>query len=72
MTAIYRGFEWRYLPSGRVKHALFSSSDTGAVCGIYTIPASNWLGTGTQHEYERLETLEPCKRCISYARGRTK
>ncbi|MEV1315307.1 hypothetical protein AB0J14_04400 [Micromonospora arborensis] len=58
------GLEWRYTPGGQVRHALTRSSDAGAVCGIYLLPASDWLGTGSQGEYERVEALRPCLRCV--------
>lgn len=42
------GHEWRYLSTGRVKHAL---SSTG------------WLGAGSQVEYETAAGLPECRRC---------
>lgn len=58
------GVEWRYLPSGRVKHALRRPSNVGAECGLYTLPASAWLGTGSQAEYERVAVLPECQSCV--------
>ncbi len=56
--------EWRYLPRGSVKHALARADDAEAACGIYTLPASDWRGTGNQREYETAESLRPCMRCL--------
>lgn len=56
--------EWRYLPSGSVVHALTRSSDAGAVCGVYALPASDWRGTGSQVEYEIAKRLPCCKKCL--------
>jgi len=55
--------EWRYLAGGTVVHALDLAGDTAAACGVYTLPASDWRGTGSQREYETAELLRPCKRC---------
>lgn len=58
-------FEWRYTERGQVKHALRASSDRVAVCGVSPRWfAPDWYGTGKQSEYERLEVLLPCKRCV--------
>jgi hypothetical protein len=58
------GIEWRYLPGGSVKHALLDVTNAGSACGIYTLPASDWRGTGSQREYETVESLRPCMRCM--------
>ena len=58
------GVEWRYLPSGRVKHALRRPSDAGAECGLSVLPASEWRGTGSQREYEAVECLPECRSCV--------
>lgn len=55
------GISWRYLPGGRVAHALRHGAD-GAACGRYAWPSS-WLGAGTQAEYERVVTLPACQHC---------
>jgi hypothetical protein len=57
------GIEWRYLPGGTVKHALTRSSDAGAACGRFVLPASAWLGTGSQTEYETVAGLRECRSC---------
>ena len=54
---------WRYLPKGRVRHALRDSGYSTALCGIGVWVFSQWLGTGSQREYERVEELPECKRC---------
>lgn len=66
------GVEWRYVPGGRetVKHALTYPVAAAAVCGVTLIPSSDWLGTGSQREYERVEELRPCRRCLALL-GRT-
>lgn len=56
--------EWRYLPGRAVKHALADTTDAGAACGVYTLPASNWRGTGSQAEYETVAALRPCAHCV--------
>lgn len=55
--------EWRYLPGGAATHAL-DSGDAGAACGVYTLPASNWRGTGSQREYETAAELPRCRNCL--------
>lgn len=57
------GLEWRYLPAGLVKHALRQSGDAGAACGRYVLPASEWRGTGSQGEHERVTHLRECRAC---------
>lgn len=59
-------WEWRYLPTGKVKHLLANVSDAAAMCGVYTLPSSVWRGTGSQDEYERLEQLPECRLCLRY------
>ena len=62
--------EWRYLPGSPVKHALDHANDCEAVCGVYTVPADNWRGTGNQREYETVEGLRPCMRCVRKLSGK--
>lgn len=57
-------WEWRYLPGGTVKHLLGRVSDSGAICGVYAWPSWSWRGTGSQDEYERLDRLRSCRRCL--------
>lgn len=57
------GIEWRYLPGGKVKHALTDTSHAGAACGVSAWGPAWWHGTGTQLEYETVEALRPRKTC---------
>lgn len=60
--------EWRYIPDGQVRHAIVPGMYTAtseAACGIYVTPASSWLGTGSQSEYERVKQLRPCRSCLA-------
>lgn len=62
------GWHWRYLPNGKRAHVLRLNSMSGgldvvAACGIGAWP-SDWLGTGSQTEYEQAATLPRCRRCI--------
>ena len=59
-------FEWRYLPRGRVAHAV-RPGDSGASCGVTAPAADEWRGTGTQDEYERVAALPACPRCTAQA-----
>jgi hypothetical protein len=58
---------WRYLPGRRVKHALREeTAHTGvAECGAAPRFGLMWFGTGSQDEYERVEALPACKRCVA-------
>ena len=58
----WRG-EWRYLPTGEVSH-LVESGNSGAACGMWTLPASDWRGSGAQSEYEEVERRPKCKNCL--------
>lgn len=59
-------YDWRYLPHRPVKHALVDPGERIAVCGVgpYSRSADEWHGTGTQTEYETVERLPACKRCV--------
>lgn len=58
--------EWRYLPRGAVKHALRYGERFTAICGLSPVWYANyWLGTGAQVEYETVEQLRACKRCMN-------
>jgi hypothetical protein len=62
------GIEWRYLRRSRVVHAIGYNSLTPAAtarCGLSPWDPSDWLGTGTQIEYETADALPPCRRCLS-------
>ena len=60
-----RAAEWRYLPRGRVQHALVDddANATQARCGIEVFYLSQWYGTGSQDEYDHAATLPKCQRC---------
>jgi hypothetical protein len=60
--ALVDRYDWRYLPTGKSRHALQDVEDVLAVCGIPGTPW--WLGTGSQAEYERLAGLPMCLRCL--------
>jgi hypothetical protein len=58
------GEGWRYCRGGRVRHQITDGLGAergrgGARCGLWT----EWLGTGSQAEYERLAGLPKCRRC---------
>lgn len=57
--------EWRYLPTGKVKHALERADDRRAVCGMELWRAENWYGTGSQDEYENCAARPACRRCLA-------
>ncbi len=59
------GYEWRYLSTGKVKHALSDSTARVSRCGTGPVwfSGSGWLGTGNQGEYETAERLPECRRC---------
>lgn len=61
--------EWRYLPDGRVVHALDKPGDNTAWCGRWILPASQWLGTGSQREYEEAASLPKCGSCLRILGG---
>lgn len=58
--------EWRYTgPRGRVKHAVgHGDVSRRAECGLEVYNSSYWFGTGSQDEYDKLESLPECKRCL--------
>lgn len=63
---------WRYLPSRRVKHALpvesrsVAGHDVVALCGVQPPWRDwEWLGTGSQAEYETVRRLPECSRCTA-------
>ena len=58
-----RHVTWRYLPFGKVRHALRSSGRSMALCGVRVVDPWEWCGTGSQREYERVKQLPECKRC---------
>lgn len=66
---------WRYLPKGKVKHALridrlnYAGHEPTAVCGTapswFAPRSDHWWGTGKQSEYDAVETLPECRRCAT-------
>lgn len=60
MTAV----EWRYLPTGRVRHALAKTDHVGAACGLSVWRAWDWHGTGSQREYETVAGVPECRSCV--------
>lgn len=57
--------DWRYLPRGRVTHALLTpSAGVVARCGRAAWSADQWHGTGSQVEYERAGALPRCADCV--------
>jgi hypothetical protein len=68
--------EWLYLRCGAVVHALdrtgvYGLDTSRAVCGLTALHWLNgdlyrrdWLGTGSQREYERAAALPKCERCV--------
>lgn len=59
-----RDTEWRYLPHGKVKHAMLTAHSAFAHCGVSTWDSAQWCGTGTQREYERVTELPKCRNCV--------
>lgn len=62
--------EWRYLWTGRVTHALPTSPlyhrIVVAACGASpSLYDADWYGTGNQGEYEKVERLPRCKKCLA-------
>lgn len=63
--------EWRYLPGGKVKHALSYPAAAVAICGTgpaWYAAVYGWYGTGTQTEYETAAALPRCRRCVRVGR----
>jgi hypothetical protein len=57
-----------YLPRGTVAHYLadYLGQRSGrSLCGISVWLSENWLGTGSQREYEHAASLPLCKRCVA-------
>lgn len=71
MATSRTGVVWRYLPKGKVKHALSERDGSfpraSSLCGTspqWFVPrGEQWWGTGTQAEYDMVETLPECRRC---------
>ena len=69
----YPGFQWRYVGLlASVKHAIQRTSTSGQITGNSLAICGNsphwsspgWLGTGKQEEYEKLDQLRECKKCM--------
>lgn len=63
------GYERRYSRGGSVAHAVNVQRYypvSSAPCGFMP---EEWLGTGTQDEYERASTLPLCKTCDRLTQG---
>jgi hypothetical protein len=59
---------WRYVPRGRMRHAVRTPRDLSSVCGLVNPwSADDWRGTGSQAEYEALAALRDCKACAKKA-----
>ena len=74
MATSRSGVVWRYLPKGKVKHALrtdgsYAGHRSIALCGtspVWFVPSSErWWGTGKQSEYDAVEALPECRRCAA-------
>lgn len=71
MIDAHGGLEWRYLPGGKVAHAIArfcGELNQTAVCGaspVWYLPSGAWCGTGSQAEYERAAGLPRCRRCLA-------
>ncbi|HYJ33800.1 MAG TPA: hypothetical protein VE326_11325 [Candidatus Binatia bacterium] len=66
------GWHWRYLETGMIAHALAAGAHGGlnrvAACGMFPRGYwSEWLGGGSQREYERAATMPKCRRCMRRA-----
>lgn len=59
--------EWRYLRTGSRTHRLIRVFDRlthVAECGRSPQIGEDWYGTGSQTEYERVDAMPRCKRCL--------
>lgn len=57
--------EWRYTSDrAKVKHGLWTAGHHTALCGTGVTLSHFWKGTGSQEEYEHVEALPKCKRCV--------
>lgn len=54
-----------YLPSGRRAHLSPPFSARSGLCAIAPEWPADWLGTGSQDEYDRAAALPLCRRCQS-------
>jgi hypothetical protein len=63
---------WRYLAGRPIKHAVRADThdirghQTYAMCGVSPTRFEAWMGTGNQDEYERVERLSECQRCVGH------
>ncbi|HET8684142.1 MAG TPA: hypothetical protein VFM54_20050 [Micromonosporaceae bacterium] len=62
---------WRYLHRGKVRHALgiegyaITGHAQRAACGLRPDWCEDWMGTGSQREYDRAAGLPECTRCAA-------
>lgn len=62
---------WRYLANRKVKHAVpvntmwYTGHDPISLCGIIIVVPDQWRGTGSQEEYDTVDSLPECKRCTA-------
>lgn len=70
LNRVGSSYPWRYVPGRRasVSHALTSVTAPVSMCGVWVWHWSAWLGTGSQDEYDRVEGLPRCKRCLALIR----
>lgn len=52
-----------YSPSGHVAHIL---SQNYALCEYVPMWPNQWMGTGSQEEYEKAARLRLCRKCRKY------
>lgn len=58
-------YNWKYVYGGSVKHALPPGTETRALCGVEQFNSDWWFGSGSQKEYEKLESLRKCRNCLA-------
>lgn len=58
--------EWRYTEHGKLAHLLRESwgIPLDAECGLEVWNVHDWRGTGSQDEYDRIEQMPRCQRCL--------
>lgn len=57
--------DWRFMPDDAFRHALTDPLEARAACGRFLLPATDWRGTGSQAECDRLAELPACKDCAA-------
>lgn len=61
--------EWRYLPYGRVRHALNPTNQKRAYCGTEAWAHWDWKGTKDAAEKQRINDLPMCLHCTALMSG---